>query len=184
ETALAQAASAERQGDTLTLRAALERAVVRYHGDLLPGCYDDWILPERDRLRQWYAGALERLLQLMEGQGQPRAALPYSQLLLRHDRLREETSRLLMRVLAACGDRAGARRVFQTCATVLQRELAVAPSAATRQAYEQLVRLERTAAQTLPVLPAESVMAPHVLPAKTNLPVQLTSFVGREREVG
>ena len=30
--------------------AALERAVATYGGDLLPGCYDDWLLLERARL--------------------------------------------------------------------------------------------------------------------------------------
>src|SRR5512136_1137321 len=27
-------------------------AIALYHGDLLPGCYDDWIAGERERLRQ------------------------------------------------------------------------------------------------------------------------------------
>src|SRR5262245_53554625 len=75
EAALAQAEAAERHGDARALRTALEHAVALYHGDLLPSCYDDWILPERERLRQAYAGALERLLPLLEGQGEPRAAL-------------------------------------------------------------------------------------------------------------
>src|SRR5262249_25934553 len=62
EAALAKAESAERHQDAPTQRAALEQAVALYHGDLLPSCYDDWILPERERLRQAYAGALARLL--------------------------------------------------------------------------------------------------------------------------
>src|SRR4029453_18368750 len=47
---------------------ALERAVALYHGDLLPSCYDDWILPERERLRQQYINALERSSQALENQ--------------------------------------------------------------------------------------------------------------------
>jgi predicted ATPase/DNA-binding SARP family transcriptional activator len=174
EAALAQAESTERQGDAPTLRAALEQAVALYHGDLLPNCYDDWIQPERERLRQAYAGALERLLQLLEDQGEPRAALASAQRLLRHDPLREETYRDLMRLYAACGDRAGARRVHQTCAAVLERELGMAPSAATQQAYEQSLKMD---AQARPMTTGQ---AP---PAKTNLPVQLTSFIGRAREL-
>jgi DNA-binding SARP family transcriptional activator len=141
EEALSQAADAEQQRDAPALRAALEQASAVYQGDLLPSCYDGWILPERERLRQAFTGALERLLLLLESQGEPRAALVYAQRLLRHDPLREETYRDLMRLYAACGDRAGVRRVFQTCATVLERELAVEPSAATRQAYGHLLRL-------------------------------------------
>jgi DNA-binding SARP family transcriptional activator len=51
------------------LREALERAVALYKGDLLPSCYDDWILPHREALRQAYLGALERLVHLREEQG-------------------------------------------------------------------------------------------------------------------
>lgn len=31
----------------------LRRAVELYRGDLLPGCYDDWIAPDRERLQAW-----------------------------------------------------------------------------------------------------------------------------------
>jgi DNA-binding SARP family transcriptional activator len=54
----AQAASAARR--------SLEEAVALYHGDLLPGCYDEWILPERDRLQQAFLKSLERLIALQE----------------------------------------------------------------------------------------------------------------------
>jgi predicted ATPase/DNA-binding SARP family transcriptional activator len=171
--ALSQASAAEQHGDVHSLRMTLEQACALYQGDLLPSCYDDWIVPERERLRQAYAGALERLALLLESQDEPRAALAYARRLLRHDPLREETYRVLLRLYAACGDRAGVRRVYQTCAAVLQRELGVEPSAATRQAYEHAVRLD---APTRP-LPASPP------PTNTNLPVQLTSFVGRAREL-
>jgi predicted ATPase/DNA-binding SARP family transcriptional activator len=162
--------AAEQQGDPHALRVALEQAIALYHGDLLPSCYDDWILAERERLRQAETGALERLLLLLESEGQPRAALAYAQRLLRHDPLREDTYRALMRLYAACGDRAGVLRVYHTCASVLERELATVPSAATREAYEHALSVE---VQTQSVLPPQ--------PSTTNLPVQLTSFVGRTR---
>jgi predicted ATPase/DNA-binding SARP family transcriptional activator len=172
EQACALAEAAAQQSDLHTLRMALEQASALYHGDLLPSCYDDWILPERERLRQALTEALERLLLLLESLGQPRAALAYGQHLLRHDPLREETYRSLMRLHAACGDRAGVRRVYQSCATVLERELAVEPSAATREVYEQLLKVD---IQVQPVLPPQ--------PSTTNLPAQLTSFVGRAAEM-
>jgi predicted ATPase/DNA-binding SARP family transcriptional activator len=171
EQALKAADEAEQQPDPHALRVALEQAIALYHGDLLPSCYDDWIVPERERLRQAFSGALERLLLLLERASQPREAIAYAERLLRHDPLREESYRALMRLHAACGDRAGVRRVYQTCATVLERELGVEPSAATREAYELLLKVD---VQVQPVLPQ---------PANTNLPVPLTSFVGREREI-
>ena len=47
------------------VQAALEQAVALYRGDLLPACYDDWLLLERERLRQEYVKALEQLICLL-----------------------------------------------------------------------------------------------------------------------
>src|SRR5512136_2507045 len=40
-------------------QADLEQAVSLYRGDLLPSCYDEWIVPERERLQHMLLGALE-----------------------------------------------------------------------------------------------------------------------------
>src|SRR5260221_8224334 len=172
EQALTQAEVAAQQSDLHALRLALEQASALYHGDLLPSCYDDWILPERERLRQAFTAALERLMVLLESQGDPRAAIAYAQRLVRHDSLREETYRALMRLHAEGGDRAAVVRVYHTCTSVLERELGVEPSTATRKAYAYLLKVD---IQARPVLPP--------MPSTTNLPVQLTSFVGRQAEM-
>ena len=52
EEALTLAEAARRRNDQHALQAALEQADSLYRGELLPGCYDEWILPERERLRQ------------------------------------------------------------------------------------------------------------------------------------
>lgn len=75
EAALARADRAERAGNRTGTRMALERAVDQYHGDLLPGLYDDWILEERERLRQTFSEALERLMLLVEHQRDYAAAI-------------------------------------------------------------------------------------------------------------
>ena len=59
--------------------------------------------------------------------------------LLRHDPLREESHRRLMRLHDARGDRARALRAYHACAAALERELGVEPSPATRAAYESLL---------------------------------------------
>ena len=46
----------------------MEEAVGLYVGDLLPACYDDWVLLERERLRQRYINALEQLIAILEQQ--------------------------------------------------------------------------------------------------------------------
>jgi DNA-binding SARP family transcriptional activator len=123
--------------------AALREAVDVYAGDLLPGSYDEWLIEERERLRQRYRAALERLTALLEARGDQAEAILHAERLLRHDPLREETYRLLMRLYDARGDRARAIRVYHACTATLEHELGVEPSAQTREAYEAVLRPQR-----------------------------------------
>ena len=66
--ALATADDAARTADQAAMRRALEHAASLYQGDLLPSCYDDWLLPERERLHQQCQAALERLIGILEQQ--------------------------------------------------------------------------------------------------------------------
>jgi non-specific serine/threonine protein kinase len=177
EQAITQANQVERAGgDPAEMRAALEQAVTLYQGDLLPSCYDDWLLSERERLSQMFSAALERLIVLLETERDYRPAIHYAQRLLQHDPLQEATYQHLIRLHALSGDRASALRLYHTCATVLERELGVAPSPATQAAYEEL-RLKTP--PTLPLAPPAPSF-PH--PRRHNLPIPLTSFIGRVRE--
>jgi predicted ATPase/DNA-binding SARP family transcriptional activator len=142
EDALASADAAERAGDLSAFGTALRQAVSRYRADLLPGCYEDWIACDRDRLRQSYARALDRLIALLEGQRDFAAAIEHAQLRLRHDPLDEDGYRRLMRLHALNSDRVSALRVYHACASTLERELAVQPSPATRRAYEALLSVD------------------------------------------
>ncbi len=142
EAALDQAETAQQAGNEADEQATLEQAVSLYSGDLLPSCYDDWLLPHRERLLQAYLRALERLVEILEGQRQYDTAIRYAGRLLRHDPLHEAGYRRLMRLHALKGDRAGALRVYHTCATALQRELGVEPGLATQRAYEDLLQAE------------------------------------------
>jgi predicted ATPase/DNA-binding SARP family transcriptional activator len=142
EQALTLADSATQRNDQHALQDALEQADSLYRGDLLPGCYDEWILPERERLRQRHLQALEHLLRLFEGRGDNVTAIRYAQRLLGLDPLSENLSRRLMRLFALNNDRASALHVYHTCVTTLQRELGVDPDPATREAYERLMQHE------------------------------------------
>src|SRR5262249_6955184 len=142
EGAIAQADQAERTTNVSAHRTALEQAIQLYSDDLLPGCYDDWLLPERERLRQCFMNALERLVALLERQRASPAAIQMAQRLLRHAPLHEVAYQHLMRLHTLSGDRASALRVYQTCVTVLRRELDTEPSPATRETYEHLAELE------------------------------------------
>jgi DNA-binding SARP family transcriptional activator len=149
EQALTEAAAAMQRHDQQLLQAALEQVDSLYRGELLPGCYDEWILPERDRLRQQHLQVLEQLLRFFEGQGDTVTSIRYAQRLIGLNPLSEDLSRRLMRLFALNNDRASALRVYHTCATTLQRELGVDPDPTTREAYEQLLHLEAPGTQAI-----------------------------------
>lgn len=133
------ARQAETGGNFQAVQAALEKAIEHYQGDLLPGCYDDWILAPRERLSRMYIRAVDQLAQLLEAQRDYATALRYAQRLRRHDPLRETAYRRLMRLHALNGDRAKALQAYHRCATLLERELGVEPSETTQAAYESLL---------------------------------------------
>lgn len=139
EHALAAADAAEQVDDR---RAGLERAAEQYRAGLLPSCYDDWIVPERERLHQRHQRALAQLIELLEARRDYPAAIHHARRLLRDDPIDEAGYRNLMRLLALSNDRTGALRVYHTCVAALQRELGVEPSQPTREAYERLLNLD------------------------------------------
>ena len=152
---------------------ALMHAVDLYAGDLLPSCYDDWIVAERERLHQVFCDALERLILLLENRCDYHSAITFSERLLCYEPLREETYRHLMCLHMLNADRASALRVYENCAQALKQELDSQVSPATRQAYEQIANIAKVPA----------MVAKQVPPKPNNLPVHSNSFVGREQEM-
>jgi DNA-binding SARP family transcriptional activator len=118
---------------------ALREAVDAYTGDLLEGSYDEWVLEERERLRQRHLDALDRLAGRLAERGDIGPAIAYAERLARLDPLREDTCRTLMRLHDQRGDRARALRVYHACAAALGRQLGIAPAPPTRELYEALL---------------------------------------------
>lgn len=133
-----EAEDAFQRGDLVSAQMALKRAVAYYRGDLLPSCYDSWILPERERLHQRCTHVLVRLVHLLEDERKYPDALRTAERLLQHDPLREPSYRLLMRLHALNNDRASVARTYQTCVSALRQELDLDPELATHALYEQL----------------------------------------------
>jgi predicted ATPase/DNA-binding SARP family transcriptional activator len=159
------------------LRAALERVASLFQADLLPSCYDEWIAPEREWLRQRCLRALGQLVALLERDGDYPAAIGIARRIIRHDALDEDTSRRLMRLLALHGDRAGALRVYHTCATTLQRQLGIAPSAETLDVYERLLHRDDAGREAGTANAADGRTAAHEGPLSAT-----PSLIGRRRE--
>jgi predicted ATPase len=152
ESELALAETARRQNDPGVMLAALERAVSLYRADLLPSCYDTWILPEREAMRQRYRHALRQLVHYLEAQRRYMLAIGHARRLLAHDPLDEAAYRDLMRLLTMVGDRAGAAQVYHECVAVLRRELGIAPSKETDEVYSALMSQDTPLNTRLPAL--------------------------------
>jgi DNA-binding SARP family transcriptional activator/predicted ATPase len=120
----------------------VERITTLYHGELLPTCYEDWLLPRRQALHERVIHALEQALAELEAQREYALGLRTAEHLLRLDPLHEATYRHLMHLRALNGDRAGALRVYHACVTVLEQELGVPPAEATQTLYQQLLKSE------------------------------------------
>jgi DNA-binding SARP family transcriptional activator/predicted ATPase len=135
----------------------LIQAASLYQGDLLPGCYDDWIIPVREGLSQTHTQMLRELVDRLAAQDKHQSAIDYATRLRRYDPFREMSYRRLMELHEATGDRAAALRVYHDCRSVLERELGVEPGPETRAVYERLVN--PTAPQVTLVQPSPPVMA-------------------------
>jgi predicted ATPase/DNA-binding SARP family transcriptional activator/uncharacterized protein HemY len=114
----------------------LTEAASWYQGELLPGCYDEWALLERERLSEAYVHALTQLLRLLEAEGDLSRALNYARRAVSADPLREESHQELIRLLGAAGQAQAARRQFAELERLLKEELDATPSDETRALVE------------------------------------------------
>ncbi len=119
--------------------AMLEDVIGLYKGDLLDGCFDDWAIRERERLRRMLLGALEHLMRYHRYRDSPERSIAYGQELLRRDVLREDVHREIMEVYLEAGQRTRAMQQYAACREALDRELGIPPSGPTRAVYSRLV---------------------------------------------
>jgi len=129
--------------DVLRFREAiavgdLELAARLYSGDLLPACYDDWVLDERAKLRAEAYGTFVRLTEEAAGRDDHNATIKHAQRVIDLEPTDEAAVRIQMEAHLALGDRAAALRSYHRCAEVLDRDLGVAPGEAIRAMYRQL----------------------------------------------
>lgn len=101
---------------------------VGLRGDLLPGWYDDWVLLERERLRQLRLHALELAAERLAAAGRYGDALQAAYAAMRAEPLRESAHRTVVRVHLAEGNVGEATRAYEQFRALLADELGVAPS--------------------------------------------------------
>lgn len=176
--------------------AALEHAAELYRGDFLLGfhvnelLFEEWLVSEREQLREKALDALGRLLAHQMRAPGPERAIQTAVRLLALDPLQETVHRTLMRLYARQGRRGAALKQYQACVSVLQRELAATPEPETKELYQDLLRRRDLPRQPAEVVEAEAVDAgeAHRYASQTDaaapdLPAAETPLFGRQAEL-
>lgn len=158
-------------------------AAALYTGDLLQNVYEEWLEPERERLRNLYLQTLEQLIERSRQQADLLQAINYCQQILHYDPWRENIIRALMRLRLESGDRAGALQEYQRFKQRLHEELGVAPMPETRALYQDMVdnRIKTPERPQKPDLTAPT--SPTLPRPRHNLPAALMACIGREQEI-
>ncbi len=156
--------------EATAVSALYEHAVTLYQGDLLEGCYDDWLLARRYALRERYLDCLLQAGEEMERIGEFALARRYFLRLIGEDPLREQACLGFMRTLALDGRIAEALAAFGELTTRLSSELGVDPSAESKQLAQRL-RAEQSSITrdgAIGAAPDDNLLRP--------------TFVGRQQE--
>lgn len=97
-------------------------------GELLPDWYDDWVLIEREQLRQLVLRALERLSSEARAAGRFAEAVEAGLAAVAQEPLRESAHRLVVEAHSADGNPGEAIRQYRLFARLLECQLGLEPS--------------------------------------------------------
>jgi non-specific serine/threonine protein kinase len=179
----------------LTWRGALSEEDLRRVGDCCQGEFlegfslpdapefETWVLAKRAYYRQKQVQLLARLAEHCEQAGELERGLAYAQRQLVLEPGLEEAHRQAMRMLALSGQRTAALLQFETCRKELERELGVQPAEETVRLYESIRNGELKGMQPGKMSQPVTVGKEEAEP-QHNLPLQMTRFIGRQRECG
>lgn len=174
-------------------------AVALYSGSLLPGYYEDWIQPERERLTESYLQALRGLVRYHAKHRELPKAIEYAQCAVSADPIREEAHQDLIRLFLATGQISAARQQYHEMEATLKQALGEQPTPTSRQLLREIESRQQATPPTAPTH-SESTAANQQTSTQTTtqqnsatteppdahapiLTPQFTPFFGREREL-
>lgn len=114
-----------RDGEALDMHELHELAA---GGELLPGWHEDWVVTERERLRQLWLQTLEMASARLTSAGRHAEAVIAGLAAVASEPLRESAHRAVIVAHLAAGNRGEAIRQYRRYASILDRELRLAPS--------------------------------------------------------
>jgi non-specific serine/threonine protein kinase len=170
----------------------LTDAVSAYQGELLPGFYEQWVALERERLRATFEQRMETLLGRLADEECWADVLDWGERWIALGSMPEPAYRSLMVAHAALGNIGKVAAVYERCVQSLRDELGVEPSEQTKLLYQQLRKGETGTGLPPTALTVLETTLPDIedsaakRPAdrrSANVPIPLTSFIGREEEI-
>jgi predicted ATPase/DNA-binding SARP family transcriptional activator len=148
----------------------------QFQGELLPGFYDEWVLLEREHLYSIFEHHMARLMSLLQEEKRWLDILDWAERWIKLGQKPEPAYRALMYAHAAKGDMSKVAATYERCVKSL-REFGMEPSEPTKELYKNLKSGKETP-KTVSVSTKASAKE-----TSSNIPVPLTSFVGREKEL-
>ena len=137
--------AADSNGDLSDAQGHLGKAAELFRGEFLSGfflkhnvTFEEWQLGEQESLRREQASVLQRLVQIHGARGQYEQAIDLARRSLALDPLEEAIHRQLMRLYSLAGRHSEALRQYESCRSVLERELGEKPGEETEQLREQI----------------------------------------------
>lgn len=170
--------------------AAYQAALALYNGELLPeDRYEDWVIHRRTQLRQSYLNLLNDLARLHLAREEKDAAIETLQKLVTEEPALEEAHAQLMQLYSKTGQRYYALRQYQQLREALRRQLDADPSQPVQRLYRDIQAGRFSAeGEQLPARAPERTKGATIhytsSGRQSNLPHALTSFIGREQEMG
>lgn len=137
--------------------------------------FNDWAFAEAEELRLNLSEILIKLSNDYCSLGQAKQAIPFARRLISLDSLNESAHQLLMEVYIQAGQHNAALKQYQSLEQILRKELNLDPQPETRELYKKIRKGE---AKPVPIERQQEIIQP-----KHNLPHQLSSFIGREKEL-
>jgi non-specific serine/threonine protein kinase len=155
----------------------LAEALSGYAGELLPGFYDEWAVLEREHLQAVYERKVGCLLDLLNQAGRWQDVREWAEKWIAFGQRPEPAYQALMSAHGANGDMSKVAATYERCVKSL-REFGVEPSEHTKALYDNIKsgRHSTAVARALTPVPPRPVSA-------SNIPVLLTSFIGREGDL-
>src|SRR5215213_3057999 len=147
-----------------------------YEGELLPGFYDEWVVLEREHLSSIFEHHMARLMSLLQANQRWLDILDWAERWIKLGQKPEPAFQALMSAHAAKGDMSKVAATYERCVRSL-REFGIEPSNQTKELYENLKSSEES---PKPILNSTNLLVKEI---SSNIPVPLTSFVGREQEL-